>query len=574
MEPVHAELLGDKIIIHGNWRDKDLIKLVPGARYDYDQKLWWVALSWPACHALRGIFQDRLLIGPALTAWASEELNRWVQPALELRAAQDVAGDPNQFPHQRVGTAWLLTVRYGLVADEMRTGKTVQGVVALRDLHAAGAIDAAHPFLIVAPNGARRVWARHLAKWAPDLRVAVIPKGAAQRRKVFASLDDGDLDGVIINWEALRLHSRLAPWGSIRLTDKEREPGELNRHWAVVIADEAHRAKAPEAKQTRALWAAAADSTYRWAFTGTPIANSPADLWALLHFLNPDEWPGKSRFIDRYTMQSWSPFGALVITGLNPMTEPELRKTLDVRMLRRTQAEVWDEVPETVYETIEVELTPKELKAYAQMRDELVAELEDGAEVVGWNPLTRITRLLQLASASLEPSGDEPGKFRLCEPSSKLDAALELLEDLGDRPVVFASASRQLLELFAARLDKKRIPYGAIHGAIHVDKRDEAIDAFQQGRTNIMLLQTAAGGEGIELSRANTMVYLWRPWSMVENEQSEARIKSHAKLGQKQDIIDLVTIDTVEQRVFEALFEKGERLEEVLRDRARLRELL
>ena len=613
MDPVCVELEGQRIIIVSSsgsmWRDKELVKMVPGTKFDYDRNLWWVPLAWPACHALRGVFGDRLAIGPKLTAWAQRELETWIAPALELRRSHDVAGDPNQFPHQRVGTAWLRLVRCGLIADEMRTGKTVQGAVALDQLHSTGEIEDL-PFLIVAPNGARRVWARHLERWAPGLRAAVIPKGAAQKRKVFATLDAGELDGVIINWEAVRLHSRLAPWGDIRLTDKEKEPGELNRPWSVVIADEVHRAKAPRAKQTRALWAASAESTYRWAFTGTPIANDPGDLWAILHFLMPQEWPGKTRYIDRYTMQSWNPFGALQITGLNPMTEPELRKTLDVRMLRRTQAEVWDEVPELVMETRDVELTPKERKAYEQMRKEFVAELDGGAEVVGWNPLTRATRLLQLACASLEEHIEDPcprcggsgqiavttenetvitselvvcddchgtgikRTFKLCEPSSKLDAFFELREDLGGQPLVVASPSRQLLELLAARLDKASVLYGAIHGKVAPDKRDDYIDQFQAGQLELMLLQTAAGGEGIELSRANTMTYLSRPWSMVENAQTQARILSYAKLGEKQTIIDLVTVDTFEDRVFDAQFVKGERLEEVLQDRNRLRAML
>ncbi len=576
---------GSRIIIISAFRDKELVKMVPGTRFDSKDKTggpsgtWWVAKSWPVCHALRGVFGDRLAIGPKLSEWATN-VAEWCNYVLNVKQSTDVKGDPREYSYQRVGSLWLRAVKRGLLADEMGTGKTVQACAALDALHQPEDYyedrPTPGPVLIVCPNSVKRVWLRHLETWCPQLQAEIVggrKPTAGARRKTFERLDAFELDAVIINWEALQLHSRLAGFGDIRLTDKEKTHGELNRPWRVVIADEVHRAKDPRSKQTRALWAASEEAEYRWGFTGTPIANDPADLWAILHFLSPNDWSSKTRWVDRYGIVSWNPFGGLDVVGLNPLTEPELRKTLDVHMLRRTKAEVLPFLPPVVEEQRYVTLSPKERKAYDEMAKSLVTELEDGTELVAWNPLLKLTRLLQLASASMQ-SDDDNEEFLLCEPSSKLDELLRLLDDIGDKPVVIAARSRQLIQLAEARLDKKGITYGSIHGEVPVAQRDDFIDAFQAGQLRCMLITTGAGSEGIDLTAADTMIFLQRPFSMVENVQTMARIDRHGQTAEKVTVIDLITEDTAEDRTFEVLFRKEGMLEEVTRDLERLKMML
>jgi SNF2 family DNA or RNA helicase len=246
-------------------------------------------------------------------------------------------------------------------------------------------------------------------------------------------------------------------------------------------------------------------------------------------------------------------------------------------MLRRTKSEVLKDLPAKLPAEIRfVTLSAKERKSYNEMRDDLVAQL-DGGDVVGWNPLTQVTRLLQLASSNAEIQSSESEddvKISLVEPSSKLDAMMDLLEnDLQDEFVVIASVSRQLIELAEKRLEKAKISFGSVHGNVSTIQREKNVQDFQDGKLKTMLLTVGAGGEGITLHRAAVIVFLQRSWSLVQNKQTEDRIH---RIGQEREvqIIDLVASDTIEEKVLERVVEKGERLEEVVRDKDRLRELL
>lgn len=578
------ELVGDEIVVpEPAYRDRERIKLVPGTRWEAKDRTWRAPLAWTTCHAFRGVFGQELQIGPALTAWAETELHTWISEAYSLQHVEDVAGPHELKPFQRVAVRFALVSQQALLVHEMRVGKTAMGVTALAEA-AEGAFDAL-PALVVCPNSVKRVWEQQFARWAPQLRVEVITGSAVKRRKTLEKLAEGDLDVVIINWEAVRGHSRLAPYGSTRLQKCEACGGtakearcevhlrELNKiDFGTVIADEAHRGKNPQAKQTRALWAAAGAARYRWALTGTPIANAPDELWSLLHFINPKEWPSKTRFVDRYCAMSWNPFGGLVVVGLRPDTEAELRKSLDARMLRRTRTECLPNYHEPLPAEVRyVALRPAERKVYNQMRDQLVAELE-GGNIVGWNPLSATTRLVQFASASGKVEPD--GSLLLAEPSSKLDALMDTLDDLGDDAVVIAASSRQLIQLAEARLDKADISYVSIRGGVSEEDRATNIKKFQAGEVRCALLTVGAGGEGIELSRANTIIFIQRDWSLVKNEQALARVINPFDDDLPIQPIYLVTEDTIEERVILRVEEKGERLEEVVRDKERLKGLL
>lgn len=560
------------IWLFAEYRHKEQCKLVPGSRWDANRRQWRVPLSWAACKQLRGVFGDRLVVGPNLVLWAQAEVDRRVNPCLQLRHATDGPGDPGLFAFQRPGVQFLKTAEHALLADEMGTGKTVQVAVALRELAEAG--EDPYPCLVVAPNSVKTSWRRELQKWVPGVDVQLISGGAVQRRKAI----DAVTHVGVVNYESTWRNSRLAGYGSIRLTAAEKEPKELNDvAWRTVILDEAHRVKNPRAKQTRACWYLGHQSTvrFRWALTGTPLANAPDDLWALLHFLDPEEWPAKSAYVDRYCLQSWSPYGGLDVVGVRPEMKEEFYALLDPRMRRMPKELVLPFLPPKVRSVREAPMVPKQAKAYKQMSETMTAVLAEDADgrdvVAATQPIVKAMRLMQFSSAFAELN--EEGKVRLSTPSNKVDALLEVLDELGpfESVVVFAQ-SRQLIELASFALAERRVSHGLIVGGMSDDQRDRSMLDFQEGRTRVILLTIQAGGEGITLTAARHAVFMQRSWSMLGNKQAEDRVH---RIGSEQHdtihLIDLIAPGTIEEEQVETLHAKFARLQEIVRDKETVR---
>jgi len=565
-----AELKNGRIEIASEYREREMIKLLPGGRWDTRAQTWWAPLSWATCIQLRGIFGSILQVGPELGAWAKNERETRVDPCLALRVAEDATlGEAfsDLYPFQRAGIKLMATSQQALNADSMGLGKTVQGILALELIG-----DDAFPALVVCPNSMKFKWQEEYSKWAPHRRTVVITGGKAARVKQIALIKEGEADVGIINWEGLRGHSRLAGFGSMQLSENDKTPKELNEiGFQTVVADEAHRAKSPKAAQTRALWWMGHHAKYRFMLTGTPIANSPEDIWSLMHFVAPDEFPSKTKFIDRYGLQSWNMFGGRDIVGLKSEHKEELFKILDPRFIRRTKEAVLPELPPAIPITRTVEMSPKQKGAYEMMRKEMIAELESGLLVVT-NPLARMTRLLQFASAYGEV--DEGGNLILTDPSCKVDALLEIVDELGDdRAIVFAE-SRQLIELAHKHLIRAKphgpgLQVGLITGNVDVIDRNKYIADFNAGKLPLMLMTLGAGGEGLSFPGCSTAIFLQRSFSFVKNTQAEDRIRGIGRgtAGVPPTIIDIITLNTIESRVHEVRQEKADQLEEVARDK-------
>jgi len=152
---------------------------------------------------------------------------------------------------------------------------------------------------------------------------------------------------------------------------------------------------------------------------------------------------------------------------------------------------------------------------------------------------------------------------------------VELLDEMGEEPLVVAAVSRQLIELAAERLAKLKIPHGLITGAQGSALRAQAVDDFQDGKTRVMLMTIGAGAEGITLTRADTMLFLQRDWSEIKNAQSEDRVhRIGSEIHSCVRIIDQITPGTVEERKVELLKVKQGRMEELVRDEQSLLKLL
>lgn len=587
----HAEIINDPrlIQVETDFLDRHLIKSVPGAGYTKDTG-WRVPLSWPSCVMLRGLFGDKLTVGPRLSEWSWKLRANRLDPTNRLRHSLTTEGqhltsemtsalayldeiqedsELQLYPYQRADLAFLIANQRSLLGNEPGLGKTAVVIRYLQVLAAMGA--QAFPAVITCPNSLKHsVWAQELAQWAPELVVSVVDGSIAQRRK---QLEPG-ADVYVINYDAMRLHSRLSNYGQSELTVAERKIKELNELGVqTFIADEVHRCKDPHAKQTRASWAVAQEATYRVGMTGTPVADHLGDLWALLHLIEPDWFKGKTKFLDRYTVQSFNFYGGQEIIGIKPETRNELFQVIDPLIRRVPKKAALPQLPELLpVQYRHTEMTPAQRKAYKQMEGALVADLNH--LLTAPDPLNQLTRLLQFASSYAEV--DENNRVRLIPPSSKVNDLMDLLEELGEEPLVVAAVSRQLVELAAVELTKRKISYSLVTGAQSPVERQTSVKRFQGGTDRVILMTTGAGAEGLTLTRSSRMLFMQSPWSLIQRKQAQDRIyRIGSEIHQNGiQIIEQITPGTVEERKLEVLRGKEDRVEEIIRDRATLAALL
>jgi len=573
-----------------DWRFKELCKSLPGASWSPKEQTWRVPLSWTTCLALRSTFRENLEITPALSDWATNELNTRINPSLALRELETADGDEDLFPHQRAGVAFLAIAKRALLADEPGLGKTAQAIRALKKLQDNG--EEVFPILIVCPNTLKKNWAREFARWWPEVSTQVIKGSSTQRKKQFET----ESEVYIINWESLRSHSRLSGYGSIALvhckacgglnesiteTRCEVHLRELNKiDFKAVVADEIHRSKDPKSKQSRALWSASGDAEIRFALTGTPIANNVVDLWSILHWLSPTDWPSKTKWIDRMIDIMLNAFGGMMVIGVKPLMQDEFYKGVNPVMRRMLKKVVLPWLPPVMNERRDIEMSPKQKKAYDQMRNTMIAELESGDALTAPSVLTQTTRLLQFASSYADITVDETtGEMKtvLIEPSCKVDALMDDIKsgDFGDDSVAVCAVSRQLIEILSAAMTKAKIPHGLITGAQDEDERQKAVDDFQEGRIKWILFTAQAGGVGITLTAARRLVMLQRPWSLVDHRQALDRVhRIGSEIHDSIVIMDYVTEGTIEERVLQVLETKSDNFEQIVRDKDQLVKLL
>lgn len=609
---VHLSRRGNTgLSIKTEFADRYVIRELPGCTYHKPSDTWRAPLSWGVLVSLRGAFGDRLTYEQDVLDWSWDEYKNRVEPCMRMRSEYEFDGSAilediydGLFPFQKACVNFLAQAKSAIFGDPMGAGKTVQTIRAIRMLEISSGglgrwdsdpIPSPLPVLVVCPDTIKMVWEDEFKRWWPDLNTVVVSGNIAKRRGALST----DADVYIINYDGLRAHSRLGKYGTMSLKhcvecDKdlddekkypqhrcERCPKELNTmEFGTVVVDEAHRIKEPKAKQTRAAWAVAHEASYRYCLTGTPISDNPGDLWALGHCISPDEYPSKTKYLDRYTNRSFNFFGGMEVLGLKPETRDEFFKILDPRFRRLPLQVLLPQLPPVRRQNRRVAMGDKQAKAYREMRDYMAARFDDEI-LTAPNPLTKLMRLMQFASAYatldvVKADDDtETVNVTLSDPSNKIDALVDLLDETGEDPLVVMSASKQLVKLAAKRLEKDGISFGSITGDIDMLERQAVVRQFQAGEIRVVLGTVDAAGEGITLTKANRLCWLMRHWSAAKNEQAERRV---LRIGSEQheyvEYIDIFSAGTIEEYQREVLSGKLERLEEIVRDSETLRKIM
>ena len=419
-------------------------------------------------------------------------------------------------PYQRQGVAWLQFLGElgagGILADDMGLGKTLMTLAFLaREKEDHGGA----PSLVVCPTSVAPGWVREAARFTPDLRVLLFHGSERDA----AAIAESDL--VVTTYAILRRD----------IAALERVP------FRVVVADEAQNIKNADAATT--LAAKRLQAPMRLALSGTPVENRLRELWSILDFVNPGMLSGVRAFESRFERPIVSTPGGAAAAELRAVVRPFL--------LRRTKGEVLVDLPPKTEIERACVLAPAQKRLYdalaLSLRDSVGRKIaEVGIERAGLNVLTALLRLRQMAC---EPRLVVPNTRA---PSAKRAAFLETVRELvaeGRRALVF-SQFVELLRLWRADLDAEGIAYEYLDGST-VD-REAVVDRFQKGQAPLFLVSLKAGGSGLNLTAADTVIHCDPWWNPAVEDQATDR--AH-RIGQERPVtvVRLVAKGTVEEKI-------------------------
>ena len=524
-------------------------KSIAGRRWNPDEKVWELPCEAEVIQKAVNILQPELdaalqaLVREARGAVADDLVTRVPDDADLLHPIAS-----SLYPYQRAGIDWLVTHPHSILADDMGLGKTVQALAVVAEAEQRQAYEPdvlARPRLIVCPNSLKANWVREIELWLGEaVPVTVLDgKNPAARRKQLAEAAAKPGAWIIVNWEKLRLLPELEKIA-----------------WLAVIGDEAHRAKNRKAKQTKALWKLKAP--IQLALTGTPIMNSPDELWPVLRWLRPEQYTSYWRFFYEYVDSYEVDFGSRrsrIVTGVR--NADALRFELSDKLIRRTKDNVLD-LPAKTRQIVPVELRPAQRRLYAEAEKEALLAVEQAFEqadtdeqrdairaaLESGNPKTlellidggaaRVTRLRQIASSPALLGGeDESGKY---------DAVQEIIADAPHKPFVVFCWFKGAAELIAGRLRKDGRRAEPFTGDTHPDERERLVRRFQDGELDVLVCTLATAGVGLTLTAADTCIFVERDWTPAINQQAEDRLH---RIGQENHVTVIVleapgTIDT------------------------------
>ena len=423
--------------------------------------------------------------------------------------------------YQRRGLDWLMMLHRhrltGILADDMGLGKTLQTLALLLAIKEA---EGQKPSLVVAPTSVVTVWRDEAERFAPDLKVTLW-YGTPQERQ---NLDVTGADLVVTSYGVLR-------------RDAERL-GEVGFRY--VILDEAQ-----STKNARSLGAHAIrqlKSERRLALSGTPLENRPEELWSIFDFLAPGFLGSLRKFRRTY---------ALPITRGDKDAMALLRLKIEPLVLRRLKKEVAKELPDKVESTIRCEMGPSQRALYDHVAGELKENIKEkiaqvGIEQAQLDILAALTRLRQICcDPALLPT---PSGAKV-PPSAKLQLFEELMREAlaSERAVVvfsqFVQMQRRLIEVVRTLGVEPLWLHG---GTVH---RDRVVAAFQDPKgPPVIVVSLKAGGTGLTLTRADTVMHFDPWWNPAVERQATDR--AH-RLGQTQtvSVYRLVCAHSIEERV-------------------------
>lgn len=447
-------------------------------------------------------------------------------------------------PYQQTGYEWMATLAdndlHGILADDMGLGKTIQTIA----LILASKGTETTPSLVIAPTSVVPNWAAEVKKFAPSLHVLTL--AGSKRAKAYPAIPHADI--VITSFALL-----------------QRDIEKLKKHtFKFAILDEAQLIKNPQAKVSIA--ARQLKAHHRLCLSGTPVENNLTELWSLFHFLIPGFLGDLSTFRTRYQ---------------NPIEKDEnlerrdaLRARLSPLILRRTKDEVAKDLPPKTILVHPIDLTTQQKDLYESVRVTMDKRVRDAIAERGisQSQITILDALLKLRQICCHPNLVSnadflPEEFRDTKSNSFSSAKLTYLLDLLDilfaekRRVLLFSQFTSMLQMIENELIARNIAYLKLTGSSQ--DRGGLVDRFQNSEIPIFLISLKAGGTGLNLTAADTVIH-YDPWW---NPAAEAQATDRAyRIGQTKPVFvhKLLCANTVEDRIHRLQQQKAHLADSIL----------
>lgn len=428
-------------------------------------------------------------------------------------------------PYQVLGYKWLRTLSNhglgGILADDMGLGKTLQAIVYIASL-LLQEHDKKQTFLIVCPTSLVYNWQEEFGNFAPFIKTVVIGGAPEQRKDLL--LDYAKVDVIITSYPLIR-------------RDIEYYENIVIHTMFIDEAQFIKNANSISAKSVKNINAA-----HKFALTGTPIENSLSELWSIFDFIMPYYLLTHSKFIERYEKP--------IVKEENQKVLEDLGKHIQPFILRRMKKDVLTELPEKIETKFLTELTEGQKKIYLSylenIRKDISGEINENASGrSNIKILAALTRLRQICC--------HPSTFieNYTESSGKLELLKEILPEIlaNEHRILIFSQFTSMLAIIAKELVKQKISYFYLEGSTSMQDRSDYVKRFNAGEGSVFLISLKAGGTGLNLTGADTVIHYDPWWNPAVEEQATDRVY---RIGQKNSVhvIKLITKGTIEEKIY------------------------
>lgn len=520
-------------------RDKSMMELFHNAVWSNARRHWRLPKTHYVCIELWNTF-PQLRTNERFIRVGKECKDRF-NSLLQLRQTITAGGDHDKRlrPYQVEDALYLSSLEAGGVFNEPRTGKTPTTIYTMCLIGGLRNIAIVPASLV--PN-----WIREIGTWWPEAKAF----DYAEQYEEFLRYKGASV--LVISKDRLR-----------------RDVDKIALDFDCAIVDEAHFLRNYNTAQSKAVYKIARRSRRRYALTGTPAVSHAADIIGIFMFLYPNQYPSYWQAVNRYFTTyevQYARGKGIEIGNVKSHRRKELQEIKAIYSTQRKREEVMPWLPEKQYETLTCKMSKKQEKYYKQMLNEFMAsdlDIEDVAD----GDLNRIARLLDSGNVVDAPNtivqlmrlrqlSIDPRLVGFDEVGAKTKTIIDFLTDQQE-PIVIMSMFTSYLKLLAEDLKKLKLKVGMVHGQMSNKDKDEAVEAFQNGRLDVLLCNIISAGVGFTLDRSNAVLFCDRAWTPAENAQAEDRVcptseeRNHAHI-----IYDIICEESVDSRIHRLLKQK------------------